>query len=201
MKVLLIEDQHLLSCALSDVLHSTEDVEIVGFSDKASESIDLCQTLSPDLVIMDVYTNDGNGIEYTAIIKKLFPNIKVMVITGYEDVSLVQAAEAAGADIFTRKNISLEEFREFIHYARRPYRLFPNTFQNNAQDHENLTPLDLQIISLLAKGQSSREIADELFISYGTVRVYISRMYAATGSRSRAQLVAYALNKGLIDQA
>lgn len=198
MKVVLIEDQNLLSSTLIKALEQSPDIEIAGQSEKASDAIQLCKTHKPDIVIMDVFTKDGNGIEYTAQLKQIFPDIKVLIMTGVEDDRLVRAAEEAGADMFVWKNLSLDELTEFIRSAKKPYRIFPSV-HSDSQKPVSFSDADICILRLLAQGRSSREIAAELFLAYGTVRLYISRMYTATGFKSRAQLVAYALRCGLID--
>ncbi len=197
MKIILIEDQNLLSTTLAKAFEQVADIEVVGRSDKASEAPDMCRRLQPDIVVMDVFTNDGSGIDYTARIKRDFPAIKVLVMTGVEDDRLVQAAEEAGADMFFWKNTSLEELTEFIRYAQKSYRVFPSL---NSDNHKkpSFSDLDLRIVTLLAQGKSAREIAAELYLGYGTVRIHISHLYATTGLKSRAQLVAYALRAGLI---
>lgn len=198
MRVVLIEDQNLLSSTMIEAMENTPDIQIVGQSDKASDAMELCKTLRPDIVIMDIFTKDGNGIESTTQLKQAFPDIKVLVITGVEDERLVQAAEEAGADFFAWKNMSLDELMEFIRYAKKPYRVFPRV-QSDSHKPVKFSAVDLRILGLLARGKTSREIAEELFLGYGTVRLYISRMYASTGFKSRAQLVAYALRTGLIE--
>lgn len=197
MKIVLIEDQTLLSTTLAKVFELVPDIEVVGRSDKASDAPDLCRRLQPDIVVMDVFTNEGNGIDYTARIKRDFPAIKVLVMTGVEDDRLVQAAEEAGADMFFWKNTSLEELTEFIRYAQKSYRLFPSLI-SDSQKKPGFSDLDLRIVVLLAQGKTAREIAAELYLSYSTVRIHISHLYAKTGLKSRAQLVAYALRAGLI---
>jgi DNA-binding NarL/FixJ family response regulator len=198
MKVVLIEDQNLLSSTLIKALEQSPDIEIVGQSAKAVDAMLLCQKHSPDIVIMDVYTKEGNGIECTAQLKQIFPEIKVLIMTGIEDERLVRAAAEAGADLFVWKNLSLDELVEFIRNAKKPYRVFPSV-QNDSPMPHRFSDVDTRILQLLAQGKSSREIATELFLGYGTVRLYISRMYTATGFKSRAQLVAYALHCGLIE--
>lgn len=198
MRVLLIEDQNLLSSTMVTALENAPDIEIVGQSEKASEAMELCMNLRPDIVIMDIFTKEGNGIECTAQIKKAFPDTKVLVITGVEDERMVHAAEEAGADLFAWKSMSLDELTELIRYAKKPYRVFPRV-QSESLKSAKFSAVDTQIINLLAQGKTSKEIAEELFLGYGTVRLYISRMYASTGFKSRAQLVAYALRSGLIE--
>ncbi|KUG04863.1 dna-binding response regulator, luxr family [hydrocarbon metagenome] len=198
MKIVLIEDQNLLSSTLIKGLEQNPDMEISGQSDKASDVMSLCEIHQPDIVIMDVFTKDGNGIEYTKELKQVFPEIRVLIMTGVEDERLVQAAEEAGADLFVWKNLSLDELTEFIRNAQKPYRIFPSV-QRDSRKSIKFSDVDIRILGLLARGKTSREIASELFLGYGTVRLYISRMYTTTGFKSRAQLVAYALRCGLID--
>jgi len=198
MKVILIEDQKLLSSTLARALQQSGDIEVAAISDKATDALELCRKHDPEAVIMDVFTREGNGIEYTARLKKAFPRIKVLLMTGVEDGRLVQEAEKAGADLFVWKDLPLEDLLDFIRNAKKPYRVFPDIYTAE-QRQSQFSDTDIRILQLLARGRSSREIAEELFLAYGTVRLYISRMYAATGLKSRAQLVAYALSCGLIE--
>ena len=198
MKIVLIEDQTLLSSTLTQALEQDPEIKIIALSDKANDVIRLCKEHKPDLVIMDVFTKDGNGIEYTAKLKQVYPDVKIMIMTVVEDYRLVQSAEKAGADLFVWKNLSLNELTEFIRDAKKPYRIFPNV-PAGTPESPKFSDVDIRILRLLVKGKSSREIAEELYLGYGTVRLYISRMYAATGFKSRAQLVAHALQCGLIE--
>ena len=197
MKVVLIEDQVLLSSTLVKALEHVPDIKIVAQSDKASEAIDLCRKHKPDIVIMDIITADGNGLDYTVLLKKTFPDIKVLIITGIENEQLVKAAEKAGADLFAWKNLSLDELTDLIRYSEKPYRVFPK-ITNNSQYHPSFSEVEIHIVRLLSQGKTSREVASELFLEYGTIRVYISKMYSTTGMKSRAQLVAYAARLGII---
>ncbi len=197
MKVILIEDQILLSTTLADALGKYDDIEVIGQSDKASDALKLCDSLDPDIVIMDIYTRDGNGLEATVKIKEAYPNIKVMVMTGVEDERLVPAAKESGADLFVWKSIPLEEMVELIRASQKPYKIFPETSKAN-QNPLKFNKTEINILRLIAKGMTTREISTELFLSYGTVRLYISRMYGTTGFKSRAKLVAYALKNGFI---
>ena len=197
MKILLIEDQKLLATTLIKALGEYDDIEIVAHSDKAKEAPNLCRTLEPDIVLMDVYTKDGNGIEITGLLKKEFPDIKVILMTGIDRDHLVGDAKHAGADVFVWKDIPLPDLIEFIRTSEKSYKIFPQA-SFEASGNKALSTGDIKIIELMARGLTTQEIAEELFLSYGTVRLYISKMYQATGLKSRAQLVSYALQKGLI---
>ena len=196
-EIVLIEDQNLLSTTLIQALNQSQDMKVVGHSDKAGDVMALCKKYNPDVVLMDIFTKDGNGIERTVQLKQVFPDIKVLIMTGVEDDRLVKAAEEAGADLFVWKNLSLEELTEFIRNANKPYRIFPRV-RSDALETIKFSEMEIRILRLLAQGKTSNEIASDLFLASGTVRLYISRMYAETGLKSRAQLVAHALRYGLI---
>ncbi len=197
MKIILIEDQVLLSSTMARALEQMPDIKIVAQSEKASESLELCQKYRPDMLIMDIFTADGNGLEYTPLIKQKFPKIKVFIITGVENEQLVQTAEKAGADLFAWKNLSLDELTDLIRYSKKPYHVYP-TLSNNLKHKASFSDVEMQILRLMSQGKSTREIATEMFLEYGTVRVYISRMFSKTGMGSRAQLVTYVSRCGLI---
>lgn len=197
MRILIIEDQTLLGHTLAATLRSVPECEVVGLSERASEAPALCASLHPDLVIMDVYTKDGNGIEYAAHLKKDYPHIKVLILTGVEDNGLIKAAENAGVDVFLQKSTDIDNLVEIMHCALKNYRVFPGCAAGTAPATV-FSNLEIRILELLAQGRSAREIAADLFLSYGTIRVYISRMYSTTGCKSRANLIAYALRQGVI---
>ena len=197
MKILLIEDQVLLSTTLTKALEQVPDFQVVAQSDKAVEALKLCEKFRPDIVIRDIFTAEGNGLDYISCIKQKFPNIKVLIITGVENEQLLLAAEKAGADLFAWKNIQIDELTDLIRYSKKPYRVFPNKLSQTKQ-RINLSDIEIKIIKLLSQGKSTKEIAAELYLEYGTIRVYISHMFTKIGVKSRAQLVAYASNCGLI---
>lgn len=198
MRIVVIEDQSLLASTLVQALQLEDEIEVVGQSDKASDALHLCADKRPDLVLMDIYTKEGNGIEVTARLKQEFPEIKVFIMTGVNHQHLVHAAEVAGADMFVWKDLSFSDLVQFIRTAKKSYRIFPSSV-GKTSGSVKLSAVDLKILALLAAGKTSQEIADALFLSNGTVRHYISRMYGTTGLNSRAQLVGYALSQGLIE--
>jgi two-component system response regulator DesR len=100
--------------------------------------------------------------------------------------------------VFVWKNVSLADFVAMIRQAGKSYRIFPSV-RGDADKPAKFSEADKRILQMLAEGKSTREIAAALYLGYGTVRLYISHMYSATGFSSRAQLVAYALRCGLID--
>ncbi len=197
MRIILIEDQTLLATTLIKALEEYDDIEIVAHSTDATDAPHLCRAFNPDIVLMDVYTKNGNGIDVTKELKRDFPQIKVFLMTGIDRNHLVEDARRAGADIFIWKDLPLPGLVEFIRTSEKSYKIFPETIQG-LPEQKVLSSGDIRIIDLMAKGRTTQEIAEELFLSYGTVRLYISKMYQSTGLKSRAQLVSYALKRGLI---
>ena len=197
LRIVVIEDQALLASTLVQALQLEDEIVVVGQSDKANDALELCATQRPDIVLMDIFTKEGNGIEVTARLKREYPGIKVFIMTGVNHEHLVLAAEAAGADMFVWKDLAFNDLVQFIRTAKKSYRIFPGTPRQGAAKTE-FSHMDLQILQLLSAGKTTQEIAEALFLSNGTVRHYISRMYGSTGLKSRAQLVSYALKEGLI---
>lgn len=197
MRILLIEDQTLLATTMMKALNEYEDIEVVAYSTEANQALSLCAEYNPDIVLMDVYTKNGNGIEVTKKLKQHYPKVKVFLMTGIDRDHLIEDAKIAGADIFVWKDLSLHDLVKFIRAADQPYRIFPDPALKRKESL--LSATDLKILDLMAKGLTTQEIAEDLFLSYGTVRLYISKMYQATGLKNRAQLVNYAIKLGLID--
>ena len=105
--IIVIDDHQMLRDMISETLNSQDDLNVVATAGNAKDSLELCKKLNPDLVLMDVCTeNNSNGIAYSKILKKQFPNVKVIIMTGILDLNFINDAKEAGVDSFIYKNIS-----------------------------------------------------------------------------------------------
>lgn len=127
MKVLLIRGRHSCSDRLVGMLKKVPDLEIVMQWDNAGDVTELCAEHTPDLLMMEALSKEWSVLEYIPQIKQSFPDIKVFVLTEAKDNISVLKAREAGADIVARKNLSLDELTQLIHYSQKHYRVFPNT--------------------------------------------------------------------------
>lgn len=197
-QMILIEDQQILLDSLYDSLSMSGEVEIVAKSTKASEVVELCDYYKPDLVLMDICNADGHaGIAETIRLKERFPEIKVILMTAMPDMSFVEAAKEAGADSFVYKNVSKEELLSSITSTMRDYHSFPEEDETDSVELD-LTDREIDILRLVCKGLSRKEISETLFLSENTVRNNINRILSKTGYDSIAQLAIFAVSKGYI---
>lgn len=200
-RILIIEDQMLLCDTLMRALTDNQDFEIAGASECADQALELCKTCNPDIILMDIYTRSGNGIEAAKTIKAQMPHVKVLILSAFGDENNIQSAMDAGADGYVLKDIQLGELISIIQDTMQKYRIFPaqkETGKAACQSKAVFSETELNIISLLMEGKTAREISELLFLSHGTVRNYISRMLLRYGFKDRLQLVLFAANEGCL---
>ncbi len=198
-RILIVEDQQILLDALAESLSLVDNFKVVGKTTVASETLDLCRSLNPDIVLMDICSDEGNtGFIETRKIKEELPTIKVLLMTGMADNSFVAEGKDAGADAFIYKNVSKEEMVETILNTLQDYSTFPEVKEGSAQDPLDLTDRENDILRLVCQGKSRREIAESLFLSENTIRNNINRILMKTGYDSIAQLAIFAVSKGYI---
>jgi NarL family two-component system response regulator LiaR len=150
-----------------------------------------------------------DGITLTHTIRSQYPNVQVVILTSTKDEALVQAALRAGAISYMLKNISVIEMAETIRaaYAGKPM-LAPEITQAlinltlnppNSPSNYNLTERELTVLSLMAKGLSNQEIADQIYVSRATVKVYVSTILSKLGVQNRIEAVRLALQQSLVN--
>ncbi|MDO5734544.1 MAG: response regulator transcription factor [Eubacteriales bacterium] len=198
-RILIVEDQTILLDALAESLSLVDNFTIVGKTTDASETLDLCRSLNPDLVLMDICSADGNtGFSETRKIKEALPTIKVLLMTGMPDQSFVSEGKNAGADSFVYKNVSKEELISTINNTVLDYSSFPEDRDGSQQDRFDLTDRENDILRLVCQGKNRKEIAEALFLSENTIRNNINRILMKTNYDSIAQLAIFAVSKGYI---
>ena len=147
---------------------------------------------------MDVYTENGNnGIDAAKLIKKDFPEIKVIIMTGMPEVSYIKKAKEANVDSFIYKNTSGADLLSILSSTLNGYHIFPQE-QNNQFGTFALTKRELEILQLICNGLDQKEISDKLCLSVNTVKTHIASLLAKTGFDSVHKLAIYAVSKGYI---
>ena len=201
-KIIIIDDHKLLREMISDTLNSVSDFEVVGVASDAKDSIDLCKNNNPDVILMDVCTeNNSNGISYASIIKKEFPDIKVIIMTGVMDVNFVNSAKQANVDSFIYKNISKDVLINTIKSTLDGYSIFPDTQTNTNPKTDILSHLsskELEILTLYCKLLNRPQVAETIGISERTLKSHIASIYQKTGFDDLAKLAIYCVSNGLI---
>jgi len=201
MKLLVVDDQKILLDALVDSLKKQDNFEILGAITEANMADVACGRLHPELVLMDICTQSGvTGIYATEKIKQKYPDIKVVLMTGFEETSFIERAKLAKADSFIYKSSSIEEFVACINATMAGECCYPEfeqevTFGSN---HEHLTPRELDILRLFCQSKSRKEMADLLNVSPSTINFHINNMLSKTGYKKLMSLAMEAANKGYI---
>ena len=196
-KIIVVEDQTILRDSISYQLDKSDFNVILKLS-SANEAFDACKRLQPDLVLMDIYTENGDdGIEAAKRIKESFPKIKIIIMTGMPEISSIKRAKEANVDSFVYKNASSNELLNIINSTLNGYSIFPQD-KNNQFTELNLTKRELEILQLICNGLDQKEISDKLSLSINTIKTHISSLLSKTGYDSVHKLAIYAVSKGYI---
>jgi DNA-binding NarL/FixJ family response regulator len=201
MRIVVADDQTAVREGLVTILELLPGIDVVGAAGDGAEAVALVEQHEPDVVLMDLRMPRVDGVEATKQIRERAPATQVVVLTTYADDDSVLAALSAGAIGFLTKDASREEIRLALEAAAAGHAhldpaahaaLVAAAGSPAAPPPDGLTPRELEVLGLIAGGLSNREIAERLFLSEATVKTHVNRIFAKTGSRDRAQAVAYA---------
>ncbi|OIK13195.1 hypothetical protein BIV59_06585 [Bacillus sp. MUM 13] len=212
----IVEDQEILRKSLKIVIESISDIKIVGTASNGEMAISLCETENLDILLMDIQMPVMDGIEATAEIKKRWPNIKVIILTTFQDVSNVLNAINAGAEGYLLKAIDPEFLVQGIKMVYHGGSLIPQQLakevfsqipannsgylEQNSMNHPyNLTNQELKILKCLTHGLSNKDISEKIYLSIGTVKNYISAIYSKLNVKNRSSAITKAIQESLIE--
>jgi DNA-binding NarL/FixJ family response regulator len=211
-RVLVVDDDDLMRVGLRGVLSSDAAIEVVGEADDGREAAYRTRLLRPDVVLMDVRMPDLDGISATRELLDAFPEVKVVILTTFEQDDYIFGALSAGASGFLLKRTRPEELIAAIHTiaagdsllspsvtSRVIERMAGQPPPGAARDPrlDELTPRETEVLELVARGLSNGEIAARLVIGESTVKTHVKRLLAKLGARDRVQAVIFAYETGL----
>lgn len=200
-KVLIVDDHESMSDSLKLVLRESEGFEVIGTLQSAALAELFCQQIRPDLIIMDVCTDgDVSGLEATKKIREKYPEIKIIVMSGFNEVTYSPRAQAVGAHAFVFKSKSLDFFAEVAASVMEgeTYYAQPQTIPMPTGEVP-LTEREMEILRLMCKYMTSKEIAQELFITERTVKFHKANMLIKTGFEKSIDLAFYMVSNGWIN--
>lgn len=200
-KVLIVDDHESMCDSLFQALKDTNEFIVVGSLKNALHAELYCMKLKPDLVLMDVCTEDGaSGLHATKTIREKCPDIKIIVMTGFDEITYVPRAREAGAHAFVFKSKSLGYFVKVAKGVMEGESFFPEPKTIFTEVGEApLTDREMEVLRLLCKHMTNQEIADELFITEHTVKYHKSNMLAKTGFKKTLDLAFYMISNGFIN--
>lgn len=211
-RVLLVDDDELMRAGLAAVLSSDPAIEVVGQASTGRLALERLRAAHPDLVLMDVRMPDLDGIAATRRLLAAAPETKVIILTTFEQDDYIFGAIDAGASGFLLKRTRPEELLSAIHAVAAGDSLLSPSVTRTVLDHlarqptltrqstgqlDELTPRELQVLELVARGQSNREIAATLVIEESTVKTHIKRILLKLDLRDRIHAVIFAYEAGL----
>lgn len=215
--ILLVDDQRLMREGLRTLLELHKDLRVVGEAGDGVQAETLVEQLRPQVVLMDLRMPRRDGVVATRRITTRWPDIQVLVLTTYDDDELVFRSIEAGASGYLLKDVGSDALAEAIRAASRgDSPLQPSiarkvlrrlrtgttpvpTLPGLSPKDEPLTGREVDVLRLLGTGATNREIAEQLSLTEGTVKNYISAILAKTGMRDRTQAALFAVRNGLAD--
>lgn len=212
-RILLVDDHDIVRLGLMTLLNDQPDMEVIGEASTAAEAVHQTETLSPDVVLMDIRLPGEGGIEATRQVTAKFPKVKVVMLTSFADDELVMRAISAGAVGYVLKQVGNEELIRAIQAAARGEALLdPSTTarllsrvreaERRAEEDafRELTDREMDVLTHLAKGRTNAEIASLLNLSEKTVGNYVSNMFEKLHLNNRIELAAYAYEHHLFER-
>jgi DNA-binding NarL/FixJ family response regulator len=214
-RVLVADDQRLVREGLCVLLALTPDIRVVGEAANGAEAAKRAQNLRPDVVLMDVQMPEMDGVAATRRIQEICPEVKVIILTTFDDDEYVFEGLRAGAAGYLLKDVPSEQLAEAIRAAargevfiqpsvtRKVVAEFARMAEREHVRHEQpliepLSARELEVLALLAEGLSNQEIAERLVIAPGTVKNHISNILSKLNARDRTQAVLRAQEIGLL---
>lgn len=209
-RVLIVDDHHVVRRGLLFFLKTQKDIEVVGEGKNGKEAIELAEKLQPDIILMDLVMPEIDGIQATKKIKTKYPKIEILMLTSFSDRDHVLPAMEAGAAGYQLKDIEPDELVQSIRQIMRGENILhpvvTSSLEQEREEEENaphrlnpLTPRELDVLAELTKGKSNREIAASLFVTEKTVKTHISNIFAKLSLQDRTQAALYAVKHGLTE--
>jgi two-component system, NarL family, response regulator LiaR len=206
-RLIVVDDHEVVRRGLLAFLSMFPDFEILGEAANGLQALQRCEMHHPDVVLMDLMMPEMDGITATREIKRRFPNINVVALTGSPEEDILMAALQAGATACIVKNAPVEQLASVIRDAHAGKRtLSPEVTEalihhatRPPQANYNLTEREREILALLVKGLSNPDIADQLVISRSTVKFHLSSIFGKLGVTGRTEAVALAIQHRIVD--
>lgn len=203
LKLLFVDDQPITLSFLENCFNDKNKYEIVGSITQAEIADLWCEKKNPHAIFLDIQTKEEkfNGLIAAEAIKKKYPNIKILMMTGFDEITYLPRAKEIGVDAFIPKSCPDIYFIKALDTVMKGGKIFPEVTPKIPviKGQQPLTEREIQVLQLVCENFSNKEIADLLFISESTVKRHVENLFKKTGRTGRSGLVAYAVAGGWIN--
>ena len=211
-RILIADDHPLLREALREALSDQKDMEVIGEANNGEEAVELVSQFKPDIVVMDIMMPKLDGIDASKRIKKITPNIAILILTAYDDDNYVLGLLEAGAAGYLLKSARGQDIVEAIRSIRAGESvLHPHIIEKllkraigspteieRAKASDLLSDREVEMLKLLSTGMSNKQIAEQLCLSLRTVKAHLSNIFTKMNVASRSEALVEALRWGLV---
>ena len=207
-KVLIVDDHAKIHRAISALIGILDDLLLVAQASNGEEAIQLCEEHMPDVILMDAIMPGMDGVQATRIITERFPSVKVLALSSFQDEEVIRDMMNAGAVGYLLKNSSINDLAQIIRTAHSGQAVFSpevtqvmlNPSKSNPVPAKSfgLTPREFDVLRLLVEGKTNPDIAEELTISFSTVKFHVSSILSKLQVSSRVEAVAIAIENNLV---
>lgn len=213
-KVVIADDEKLVVDGLKIILETYDDIEVVGEARNGEEAFKVCRKKCPDVVLMDIRMPKCDGVLGTKLIKKEFKDIKILILTTFNDVKYIHEALKYGASGYILKDSDYDLIYEGIKAAFKGNVVInpevaskiisengeynKKSFLENVKEQYGLSDKEINIIREIASGLSNKEISEKLFLSEGTIKNNISTIFSKLNLRDRTQVTIFAFKNNIV---
>ena len=206
--ILIADDQTLFRECIKDLLENEQDFKVVGEAGNGPEAVALAKKLKPDVILMDIKLPQMDGIAATRAVRHESPQTNVLILSSYEDDAHVAEAIQAGANGYLSKMMPVAELVHALRTFNQEGVMIPQAIMNKLLQHlripshdnppDSLTATEMKVMSLLGKGKTNKDIADELGCSVKTIKNHLNSVFTKLGVNNRTEAVVKAIEMNLI---
>lgn len=206
-KVMIVDDHEMVRLGIKTYLLTEDRIEFLGEAKSGNEAVQLAKVYKPDVILMDLLMDDGNGIEATEKILTYHGSCKIIILTSYYDDEKVFPAIEAGAHSYLLKTASAEEVTSAIYKAVKGESVIASKVADKMmtrfrpqerKPHEDLTAREFEVLKCLGEGMTNQEISGTLYIGVKTVKTHVSNILSKLGVADRTQAAIYANRNGIL---
>jgi two-component system, NarL family, response regulator len=200
-RVLIVDDHVVVRMGLRSMIESDPDMMVAGEASNGAEALELCQRLELDVLLMDLRMPRMGGVEATAAIHAHDPQSRVLVLTTYDGDESIYQALKAGARGYLLKDVTKEEFIAAVRKVAQGEYYLPQAVAARLAQRVpagELSPREMDVLKLIVRGQSNKEIADCLRLSESTVKNHVNSLLSKLHVKDRTQAVTSALKRGMV---